>query len=105
MGYYPTNLNTFRKFGKNSRRLRGNTLVDSDFAWEAALISRLFLEHPRSVNETYLEHMAFAGWFATMLFMAGGAAVHALMPCCFDKTASSIIAELYERTHTRRGKG
>ena len=66
------------------------------------MISRMFLDHPRSVNETYLQHMAFAGWFASKLFAAGfAAAVHAIFPNCFEKTASSIIAELYERTHNR----
>lgn len=66
------------------------------------MISKLFLNHPRSVDESYLEHMAFAGWFAAKLFAAAGAAtVHALIPCCFEKTASGIIAELYERTHNR----
>ena len=66
------------------------------------MISRLFLNHPRSVDETYLQHMAFAGWFSAKLFMAAFAALtHALIPCCFEKTASTIIAELYERTHKR----
>ncbi len=66
------------------------------------MISRLFLQHPRSVDETYFEHMMFAGWFASRLFAAAAAAtVHALLPCCFEKTASTIVAELYERTHNR----
>ena len=66
------------------------------------MLSRLFLSHPRSVDETYFEHMRFAAWFAGKLFAAGGAAlVHALFPCCFEKTASGIVAELYERTHNR----
>ena len=69
------------------------------------MISRVFLDHPQSVNESYLEHMAFAGWFSAKLFMAAGAAlVHALIPCCFEKTASRITAELYERTHNRGSK-
>ena len=66
---------------------------------EDAVISRLFIEHPRSVEETYFQHMAFAAWFASRLFAA--AAVHALIPGCFEKTASRIVAELYERTHNR----
>ena len=66
------------------------------------MISRLFLDHPKSVEETYLQHMAFAAWFASRLFMAAGAAaVHALIPGCFEKTASRIVAELYARTHNR----
>lgn len=66
------------------------------------MLSRMFLDHPRSVGETYLQHMCFAGWFASKLFAAGfAAAVHAIFPQCFEKTASGIIAELYERTHNR----
>ena len=42
------------------------------------MLSRLFLDHPRSVDESYTEHAAFAGWFALLLFAAGGAAlIHA----------------------------
>ena len=66
------------------------------------MLSKLFLSHPRTVGETYFEHMRFAGWFASRLFAAAGAAaVHALLPCCFEKSASRIVAELYERTHNR----
>ena len=66
------------------------------------MISRLFLDHPRSVDETYLQHMAFAAWFATRLTAAAGAAlIHALVPGCFETTASRTVAELFERTHNR----
>ena len=65
-------------------------------------IARLFVEHPASVDETYFGHMAFAGWFASRLFAAGFAAlVHAFLPFLFETTASTIIRELYERTHNR----
>jgi hypothetical protein len=66
------------------------------------MIARLFLNHPRSVDESYFEHMAFAGWFAGKLFLAMLAAlVHAIIPGCFEKTASRMVAELYQRTHNR----
>lgn len=66
------------------------------------MISRIFIEHPKSVDETYLEHMAFAGKFSLRLFAAAGAAlVHAIIPCMFEKTASKIIADLYNKTHNR----
>ena len=65
-------------------------------------ITRLFTEHPASVDETYLEHMAFAGRFSFSLFAAGFAAlVHAVLPFCFEKTASRTVARLYQRTHNR----
>jgi hypothetical protein len=67
-----------------------------------ARLAKLFTDHPASVDETYFGHMAFAGWFAGRLFMAGGAAlVHAFLPFLFETTASRIVRELYERTHNR----
>lgn len=66
------------------------------------MIKRVFLTHPRSVNESYAEHAIFAGGFAFRLFLAGGAAlVHAVIPCLFEKTASGMIAQMYARTHNR----
>ena len=67
------------------------------------IITRIFVDHPRSVDETYFEHMAFAGRFAARLLLAGGAAlVHALIPCLFEKTASRMIGEMHAHL-TRRG--
>ncbi|HEY6632137.1 MAG TPA: DUF6356 family protein, partial [Rhizobiaceae bacterium] len=66
-------------------------------------VSKLFTDHPASVNETYVGHMAFAAWFASRLFLAGGAAlIHAILPFLFETTASSIVRELYERTSKRK---
>lgn len=66
------------------------------------MIRRIFLDHPAHVDETYAEHMAFAGKFSGKLCLAAGAAaVHAVIPCLFEKTASRIIAELYAKTHNR----
>ena len=62
----------------------------------------LFLTHPQSVDESYFEHMAFAGRFSGKLFLAAGAAlVHSVLPFMFEKTASKMIAEMYARTHNR----
>jgi len=61
-------------------------------AWQ-----RIFVDHPRSVDETYFEHMRFAGWFALRLLAAASAALtHAIIPCLFEKTASRMIKELHE---------
>lgn len=66
------------------------------------MITRVFLAHPRTVDETYMQHAAFAGGFALRLFLAGGAAlVHAVIPCLFEKTASRMIVQMYARTHNR----
>lgn len=66
------------------------------------MLKKFFLDHPRSVDETYLQHFAFASLFSIRLFGAALAAlVHALLPCAFEKTASKIVHELYYKTHTR----
>lgn len=65
-------------------------------------LTKLFTEHPASVDESYFEHMRFAGWFAgTLLLAAGAALVHAVLPFLFEKTASRIVSQLYDRTHNR----
>ncbi|MDW3225698.1 MAG: DUF6356 family protein [Paracoccaceae bacterium] len=66
------------------------------------MIQRIFLSHPATVDETFLQHMWFAMTFSASLFAAAGAAlVHAFIPCLFEKTASRIITRLYERIHNR----
>lgn len=66
------------------------------------MIAKLFLEHPKSVDETYTEHAAFAFGFSMKLFAAAFAAlVHAVLPFAFEKTASRIVAGLYAKTHNR----
>jgi hypothetical protein len=67
-----------------------------------ATMKNLFVAHPQSVDESYFEHMAFAGRFSGMLFLAAGAAlVHAVLPFAFEKTASRMIAGMYAKTHNR----
>ena len=56
-------------------------------------VARLFTSHPASVDESYGEHMMFAAAFAAL--------VHAVLPFMFEKTASTIVAGLYQRTHNR----
>ncbi len=66
------------------------------------IFAKLFTEHPESVDETYFEHMRFAGTFGFSLIIAAAAAfIHAILPFMFEKTASKAVARLYERTHTR----
>jgi hypothetical protein len=68
-------------------------------------VAKLFTTHPASVDESYLEHMAFAGKFSGRLFVAAFAAlVHAVLPFLFETTASRIIRQLYERMHNRATK-
>jgi len=68
----------------------------------SALFNRLFVQHPQTVDETYFEHMRFAGWFALKLLTAGLAAlVHAIVPALFEHTAGNIIRQLHKRIENR----
>ncbi len=66
-------------------------------------LTELFTDHPKSVNETYMEHMhmssSFGGW---LLLAAACAFLHAIFPFLFEKTASGIIGKLYGRMVTNR---
>lgn len=57
---------------------------------------RGFVDHPASVNESYLGHARFALWFSGMLMLAALAAlVHALVPPLCTTTASRIVDRLH----------
>ena len=64
-----------------------------------------FFDHPASVGESYPEHFMFASRFGLKLIGAGLAAiVHGFLPCAFEKTASSVVKELYPRVANRGSK-
>ena len=64
--------------------------------------ARLFLDHPASVDESYVEHMRFALGFAGTLALAAGAAlIHAFIPAACESTASGIVKRLYTRVAHR----
>ncbi|MEM9523351.1 MAG: DUF6356 family protein [Pseudomonadota bacterium] len=66
------------------------------------LLHRIFVDHPRSVDETYFQHMRFAGWFSSRLILAGGAAaIHAVIPCLFERTARRMIVGMHARLARR----
>jgi hypothetical protein len=65
-------------------------------------IRMLFTDHPKSVGETYSEHMLVALSFAGPLAKAAAAAVvHAFLPFLFVRTASLTIKSLHERMTSR----
>ncbi len=67
-----------------------------------SLIDRWFLAHPATVDETYFQHMRFAGGFAFWLIIAGLAAlVHAIFPAVCETTAGSILRKLTARMDAR----
>lgn len=62
------------------------------------MIKRYFIDHPRTVGETYLEHLQTAAWFASRMIIGGMAClIHALVPGMFTKTGSKAISDLYDR--------
>lgn len=64
--------------------------------------SALFLDHPASVDETYLQHMRFALTFSFWLGTAALAAlVHAVIPALCETTASRILRRLHSRIERR----
>jgi hypothetical protein len=67
-------------------------------------LERLFIAHPRSVNEDYLAHAGVALRFALLLFCAALAAlVHAVIPALFETSASSTIKKLHGEMIGRSG--
>jgi hypothetical protein len=66
------------------------------------MLSKVFLDHPRSVDETFGQHFLFAFGFSMTLFIAAFAALlHAFVPAACEKTASTIIKRLYGRIANR----
>ena len=66
------------------------------------ICQRIFVDHPKSVDETYFQHMRVAGWFASRLLAAGCAAIiHAVLPCLFEKTAGRMIEQMYAQITSR----
>ena len=62
-----------------------------------------FTKHPKSVNETYLEHMMCALKFAFKLeCLAFAAIIHAIFPFWFETTASDGIKNLNDCMQKRR---
>ena len=64
--------------------------------------SNIFTQHPHSIGESYWQHFLFALRFALKLLAAGFAAlVHAILPFCFETTASRLIREMVAEMDAR----
>ena len=67
------------------------------------MLDHLFLDHPRSVNESYLEHQTHALKFSGSLLMAACACfIHALVPGLFQRTGSRMIERLHDEMVVHR---
>ena len=67
------------------------------------MFARLFVDHPQSVGESYLEHQRVAFSFAGVLLFAGFACLlHAFIPGLCERSASKRIERLYSRMVANR---
>jgi hypothetical protein len=67
------------------------------------MLGRLFADHPRSVGESYLEHLESAWSFGARMTLAGIAClIHGIFPFLFTRTGSSVIRSLYNDMLTNR---
>lgn len=67
------------------------------------MFKRLFVDHPASVGESYLEHMGVAASFGGAMFLGSLACfVHAVFPGLCVKTGSGVITDLHHRMVTHR---
>jgi hypothetical protein len=65
----------------------------------------LFTRHPKSVDETYLEHMGVASSFGFRMIGAGIAClIHGLLPFACVKTGSAAITDLHDRMVVNRNR-
>ncbi len=70
-----------------------------------SIIDRLFTAHPRSIGESYAEHLAMAFGFGWRMAVAGvGCMIHALLPSVFPNAASRTVIAL-EGVMRARAKG
>jgi hypothetical protein len=68
-------------------------------------IFRSFSAHPRSVGESYLEHLESASFFGSRMIVAGMACMlHGLFPFLFVTTGSKTVKHLHERMITHRSR-
>jgi hypothetical protein len=67
------------------------------------MFARLFIDHPRAVNESYFEHMAAAFTVAFRLARASGKCiVHGLVPGLYKTAGSDAILQMAGEIAPRR---
>jgi hypothetical protein len=69
------------------------------------ILEHLFKRHPRSVGETYLQHLGQAFAFGGKMLLAGIACIlHGLLPAVFTSTGSRTVSSLHERMVLNRSR-
>jgi len=67
------------------------------------MFRKLFLNHPASVGESYVEHFGVAGRFGlTMVIGGAGCMVHALLPFVFKTRGSDTVRALHVEMVAKR---
>ena len=67
------------------------------------MVRRLFLDHPESVGESYVQHLGVAGRFGWRLTRGGLACmVHGLLPFVFKTSGSDTVRELNDQLVAKR---
>jgi hypothetical protein len=70
-----------------------------------AAILGIFTKHPRSVGESYFQHMASAISFGSRMIAAGCACfLHGLFPFLFVTTGSQTVRHLHDKMITHRSR-
>jgi len=68
-------------------------------------LRKLFSDHPRSVGESYCQHMLSAFSFGWRMIAAGFACMlHGLFPFLFVKTGSATVRHLHDAMITHRSR-
>lgn len=68
-------------------------------------MTKLFTEHPASVDESYGEHLAMATGFGVRMILGGIAClIHGLLPFLFVKTGSHQISCLHDTMVVNRNR-
>ncbi len=69
-------------------------------------IIRIFTEHPKSIGETYFQHLRFASANGLRLVYSGLACiVHSVLPFLFIDTASDVVKKMYAHMIQRKEEG
>ncbi|WP_298399857.1 DUF6356 family protein [Sphingobium sp.] len=69
------------------------------------MIDYMFRNHPRSVGETYFEHMHTATSFGSAMMLAGLACfIHGFLPNIFKTTGSDTVKKLHNRMVVNRSR-
>ena len=68
------------------------------------MIRRIFLDHPKTVGESYWEHFGVASRFGGAMIWGGmKAVVHAAFPNVYETAASDTIRKLHTIMVEKRG--